>query len=107
MELPIHLFKPVKSLFNLNLVESKSDFPEISCALTSIGLHCRRLSTIILNCHFSFFGAYESKESNLGGNDDIDTIHFIDSLRGKTNTQFHGILSQNDLAINFEKWMLF
>jgi len=48
--------------------------------------------------HFSFFGAYESKESNLGGNDDIDTIHFIDSLRGKTNTQFHGILSQNDLA---------
>lgn len=50
------------------------------------------------NVHFEFFGAYEFKNSNLGGSADADTLAFIDALQNAPNIILHGVIHPEQLA---------
>jgi glycosyltransferase involved in cell wall biosynthesis len=47
---------------------------------------------------FECFGAYESKNSNLGGSSDQETIDFIEVLKQAPNVILHGMVSPETLA---------
>jgi glycosyltransferase involved in cell wall biosynthesis len=56
---------------------------------------------------FEFFGAFEMKESNIGGGNDIETLHFIETLKTSGNVILHGAITSNQLAEELRKIDLF
>ncbi len=52
---------------------------------------------------FEFFGAFASKESNLGGSVDQDTITFIETLKNTPNVILNGMLLPEVLAIELRR----
>jgi glycosyltransferase involved in cell wall biosynthesis len=55
------------------------------------------------NILFECFGAYEPKNSNLGGANNQDTIAFIDALKAAPNVLLHGMLPPEKLAIELRR----
>ena len=47
---------------------------------------------------FECFGAYESKNSNLGGSSDQETVDFIEALKQAPNVTLHGMVSPETLS---------
>lgn len=47
---------------------------------------------------FEFWGSYSSKQSNIGGTNDIQTLNFIASLRAFSNVILHGSVATDQLA---------
>ncbi len=56
---------------------------------------------------FECFGAYESKNSNLGGAMDKETNAFIEALRQAPNVILHGMVTPEKLAIELGRMDLF
>jgi hypothetical protein len=52
---------------------------------------------------FECFGAYESKNSNLGGSNDTDTTAFIEALKKAPNVILHGMVSPEKLALELRR----
>jgi hypothetical protein len=52
---------------------------------------------------FECFGAYEAKNSNLGGAKDQDTIAFIEALKAAPNVLLHGMLAPEKLALELRR----
>ncbi len=52
---------------------------------------------------FECFGAYESKNSNLGGANDQETIAFIEALKAAPNVLLHGMLVPVKLALELHR----
>ena len=55
------------------------------------------------NILFECFGAYEIKNSNLGGSDDPETAGFIKALKTAPNVLMHGMVSPEKLAIELRR----
>ena len=47
---------------------------------------------------FECFGAYEMKDSNIGGTDDVETVLFIETLKKSKNVLLHGAIPSQKLA---------
>lgn len=60
-----------------------------------------------LNILFEFFGAYEMKDSNIGGWNDTDTHHFIETLKANHNVILHGAIPSHHLAEELRRMDLF
>ncbi len=56
---------------------------------------------------FECFGAYESKNSNLGGSSDQESIDFIQVLKQAPNVLLHGIISPETLAKELRRMDIF
>lgn len=52
---------------------------------------------------FEFWGAYKSKENNIGGGADKDVEHFILQLQLAKNVILHGAIQPKQLAIEFQR----
>jgi hypothetical protein len=52
---------------------------------------------------FECFGAYESKNSNLGGANDQDTITFIEALKTAPNVILHAMVNPEKLAVELRR----
>ena len=52
---------------------------------------------------FECFGAYEPKNSNLGGANDQETIAFIEALKAAPNVQLHGMVAPEKLALELRR----
>jgi len=52
---------------------------------------------------FECFGAYETKNSNLGGANDQETIDFIEALKSAPNVQLHGMVTPEKLALELRR----
>jgi hypothetical protein len=52
---------------------------------------------------FECFGAYEPKNSNLGGANDQETIDFIKALKATPNLLLHGMVTPEKLAIELRR----
>jgi hypothetical protein len=52
---------------------------------------------------FEFFGAFEPKNSNLGGANDPDTITFVEALKAAPNVLLHGMLAPEKLALELRR----
>ena len=64
----------------------------------------KTLLEIITNhtdCSFEFYGPTSIHESNIGGSGDDATSSFLQELRQLQNTQLHGVLSPQQLALEY------
>ena len=65
----------------------------------------------IINSHpkvlFECFGAYEMKDSNIGGWNDSETLHFIEELKNSKNVLLHGAIPSHQLAKELGRMDLF
>lgn len=64
----------------------------------------KTLLTIISNhpnCSFEFFGPTSIRESNIGGSREAKTRAFLQQLKKLKNTQLHGALSPQQLALEY------
>ncbi len=52
---------------------------------------------------FECFGAYEPKNSNLGGANDQETIAFIEALKTAPNVLLHGMIAPEKLALELRR----
>jgi glycosyltransferase involved in cell wall biosynthesis len=52
---------------------------------------------------FECFGAYEPKNSNLGGSNDSDTARFIEALKTAPNVVLKGMVSPEELAVELRR----
>ena len=59
--------------------------------------------TILFEC----FGAYDMKNSNIGGSNDLETVTFIASLKENKNVRFHGAIPSTQLALELRRMDLF
>lgn len=56
---------------------------------------------------FEFFGAFEMKDSNIGGGNDTETLHFIKTLKTSDNVLLHGTIPSHQLAEELRRIDLF
>lgn len=65
----------------------------------------------IINSHptilFECFGAYEMKNSNIGGSNDLETVTFIAALKENKNVKLHGAIPSTQLALELRRMDLF
>ena len=47
---------------------------------------------------FHFFGSYQAKDTNIGGEENESAIVFINELKNAHNVKLHGVLNQQQLA---------
>lgn len=59
--------------------------------------------TILFEC----FGAYEMKNSNIGGSNDLETVTFISALMENKNVRLHGAIPSTQLALELRRMDLF
>lgn len=61
------------------------------------------------NIIFDCFGSFESKQSNIGGDSDPDTVQFIDALKTAKNVVLHGVVSTGELPQRYatvDAWLI-
>lgn len=53
------------------------------------------------NAEFHFYGSYQAKDTNIGGDESASAPKFINELKNSSNVKLHGVLNQQQLAIAY------
>lgn len=53
------------------------------------------------NTEFHFFGSYQAKDTNIGGDESDAALIFINELKNAPNVKLHGVLNQQQLALAY------